>query len=422
MRFMMNRIVGLLIALFIPNLFSGQTNNLTGSPYSLFGLGITSNSNIGKNSALGKGGYAISGEGFINALNPASYGSIGPNSFLLDFGLLAELSTISNSSTEERRIAGSFSNIAIAASVTKKSALGLSITPFTDVGYSLIGIESNVEGSFNEFTSNVFGSGALNDFRLSYGVQITDNIRIGSSLSYLFGTIEEREAVNASANFTNQSTLSITDSNRYKGLRLALGLQYQIQSKFILGWGINLPTSLSGSRDRIVRKTLDFAPFEVSSENDIELDDFELPLELNAGLLFQVLPNLNMNLDYALKLWTATDQEDNIGIYTDQFVFGLGAEYVPNARGLKFWQRLGFRAGFNYDSGYLVISDNTINTTSFTAGLGIPLGIRSLSQLNISVARSQRGNTQGILVEERFNTINVNLSLKDFWFLKRKID
>lgn len=406
----------------MPGMFFCQTNNLTGSPYSLFGLGIDSNSNIGKNSALGKGGYAISGEGFINALNPASYGSIGPNSFLLDFGLLAELSTISNSSTEERRLASSFSNIAIAASVTKKSALGLSITPFTDVGYSLIGIESNVEGSFNEFTSNVFGSGALNDFRLSYGFTIAENIRIGLSLSYLFGTIEERETVNASVDFVNQSTLSIVDSNRYNGLRLAFGLQYQILPKLTLGWNINLPASLSGSRDRIVTKTLDFAPFEVSSENDIELDNFKLPLDVNAGLLYEVLPNLNFNLDYAIKLWSATEQQDNVGVYTDQYIFAAGVDFVPNSRGLKFWQRLGFRAGFNFDSGYLTISDTAISTTSFTAGLGIPLGTRSLSQLNLSFARSLRGNTAGILVEEQFNTININLSLKDFWFLKRKID
>lgn len=148
MPFMMNRSILFSIVLF-PLLLLSQLNNLTGSPYSLFGIGVATNANIGKNSALGRGGYAISNDHLINSLNPSSLGSIGEKGFLFDFGFLAELSTVANKNTEERRLAGNFSNLAIASSISPKSAFGLSVTPYTDVGYSLLGVESNIEGSRN---------------------------------------------------------------------------------------------------------------------------------------------------------------------------------------------------------------------------------------------------------------------------------
>ena len=406
----------------IPVLTNGQTNNLTGSPYSLFGLGVQTNANIGRNSALGRGGFALSGEGLINALNPASYGAVPQNSFLFDFGFLTEFSTLANRSTEENRIAGSFSNIAFAASITPKSAFGISITPFTDVGYSLIGIESNVEGSLDEFTSNVFGSGALNDFKLTYGHSLSPKFRLGLNLSYLFGTIEEQETVNASVDFINQSTLTITDENRYYGFRLGLGAQFALKPELVFAVGVDLPTSLEGSRDRSVQKTLDFIPFDVSTEDDIDLASFKLPLEFNSGIFLKPLEGLGINIDYALKLWETTEQRDNIGNFKDQYLLSIGSQFVPDVLGRKLWQRLNFRAGFQYDSGYLTISDTSIDEVSFTAGLGIPISNRSSSSVNISFARSYRGNTGGFLVEEITNTINVNISLKDFWFLKRKIE
>ncbi len=419
---MMNRLSLFTCICCLPLWTMAQTNNLTGSPYSLFGLGVSTNANIGKNSALGRGGYALSGEEFINPLNPASYASIPVKSFLFDVGFLTEISTLSNGNREEQRIAGSFSNIALATSIDAKSSLGLSITPFTDVGYSLIGLESNAEGSFDVFTANVFGSGALNDLKLSYGYALIPELRIGAGLSYLFGTIEERESVQAGNSFISPSTLNVIDENRYNGFRFGFGVQYDLNPEITLAWGVNLPTKLGGSRDRSVQKTLDFVPFDVSTETDLDLDDFKLPLEFNSGLVYRPMPGLAINADYAVKFWGDTEQQDNIGEFRDQSVYSLGTEYVANPQGFKFWERIGFRAGFNYDSGYLSVNESAISTTTFTAGLGIPLGFTSLSRLNISFARSFRGNTGGILVEERFNTINVNLSLRDFWFFKRKIE
>ncbi|MEM9001393.1 MAG: hypothetical protein AAGB24_14105 [Bacteroidota bacterium] len=397
--------------------FAQTSNNLTGSPYSLFGLGVNTNSSIGKNSALGRGGYAFNDDDFINNLNPASYGTEERNSFIFDFGFLAEVSGVNSTDSDENRVAGNFSSLAIASNIDNKSSFGLSVTPFTDVGYSLIGIQSNIEGSFEEFTSNIFGSGALNDLRLSYGRTIAKNFRLGGNISYLFGTIDETEQVAAGL-----SSLTIEESNRYRGLRFGVGFQYDYKEILQLGVSTNLPTSLSGRRDRVVERTLDFIPSEVESESDIRLDDFELPLELNSGLVLRPWNNLWINIDHSVRLWQQTGQSDNVGDFVDQNVFSLGGEYYVNKNGFKYWEQIQFRAGLYYDTGYLKVNDERINSYGITAGLGIPLGLRSKSMLNISFANTTRGATQGVLVEENINSINVNLTLKDFWFIKRKIN
>ncbi|AWX44377.1 hypothetical protein HME9304_01377 [Flagellimonas maritima] len=418
---MMNKFWATISIALFPIMVVSQLNNLTGSPYSLFGIGVTTNSNIGKNSALGKLGYALSSDFLINNANPASYGTLGENGFLFDFGFLGELSSVSDRINDEARFASNFSNIALASTISPKSSFGLSITPYTNVGYSLLGIETNIEGSFDRFTSSLFGSGALNDFRFSYGHSITDELRLGANLSYLFGSVTERELVNVRSGF-NVSSLNVEEQSYYHGFRFGLGLQCEIHPKLALGWTLNLPTDLSGKQDRIVGKTLDGSRAPVENETDMDIPSFSLPMEVGTGILFKPSNTLSVNLDYSIRLWNATEQEDNVGEFINQNTFGFGAEYIADPSSYKYWQRINFRAGFNYDTGYLEVSENSIDSYGITAGIGFPLGIRTKSMLNIGFSQTNRGSTEGILVEERVNTLNINFSLKDFWFLKRKID
>ncbi|TAI47198.1 hypothetical protein [Flagellimonas allohymeniacidonis] len=394
-----------------------QTNRLTGSPYSLFGLGVSTSSNMGKNNGLGRGGYALHGANFINNYNPASYGTETTNSFILDVGFLGELSSLENNFTQEERFASNFSSLGFATSIDPKSTFGVSVTPLTDVGYSLIGIQSTIEGSFDQFTSNIFGTGALNNFNLSYGRTLFKNLRLGGNVSYLFGSIEETEVIQA-----DLSGLTVQETSSYRGIRFGLGLQYDLYKKFSVGASVNFPTTLSGTQDRIVDKTLDFTLSPVENETNIELDSFDFPFEFNGGLVFNPWNNLFLNVDYSWKLWESTSQQDNVGDFVDQNVFSLGGEYFFDKNGLKYWQHIEMRAGFFHDSGYLTIAGERIETTGYTLGLGLPLGRRSKSMLNLSFSSNNRGNTGGILVEERISSININLSLKDIWFIKRKIN
>ncbi len=393
-----------------------QLNNLTGSPYSLFGLGVRTNSNIGKNNALGKGGYALEATDFINNFNPAAFAGIPKKNFLFDIGILTELSRIESGNNDERRLAGNISSIAIAASIDKNSGFGLTLDPLSDVGYAVVGIESNIEGSLDSFVSSIFGSGGISDLKLSYGYRINDYVKAGIGLSYLFGNITETERINAGV-----SSLTVEETNVYNGGRVEVGLQGKFSNTFSFGTRWQLPTALNGKRDRSIQKIIDLvpAPSTVENTNDVDIPNFDLPLEVSTGVAFRPLPNLNFNLDYTKSYWNATDQSDNIGDFVDQDIVAIGAEYMKDPDSFRYWERIQFRAGFNYDSGYLEVNNEAINSFSITGGIGFPVG---RSRLNLAYTYRESGSSNGILVQEAFNTININFSLRDFWFLKRKVE
>ncbi|XLS29528.1 OmpP1/FadL family transporter [Flavobacteriaceae bacterium M23B6Z8] len=406
----------LLVVICMQQSLIAQLNNLTGSPYSLFGLGVQSNSNIGKFSGLAQTGIALNGAEVFNIYNPASFAHLSQKRFFFDVGVYAELNAISNRNEDEQRIAYNFSNIALGFKLDKKNGLGLSLIPETSVGYALIGLETNIEGSNETFRSNILGSGGLNELRLDYGYLLTPKWSIGLTAAYLFGKIEEEETV-----ITGESFLEVTDENFYKGVQLSFGSQYTLSSNFDIGLTFSLPAILNGSRDRVVIKSLDFVPTFVDDEIDQDLDDFELPFQFGLGLHTQLFKNLDLSADYKRYFWGSTNQEDNIGNYKDQNIVSLGAEYVPKYNGIKYWQRINYRAGLQYDSGYLRVDDVSIDNFNGSVGLGLPVG-RTGSMLNISYTRGFRGTTNGILVEENFNLININLSLLDIWFVRNKYE
>lgn len=414
---MMNRYFLLLWCM--PLMVVGQTNTITASPYSLYGIGVNTKSSIGRNSALGGGGYAFQTIDQINNHNPASFATIPDNNFLYDFGLTAELSSISSRGNEEKRLAGNISNLAIAATTGARSGFGLTLEPYSDVGYALIGVESNIEGSYDTFISNIFGSGGLNDLKLNYGHILKNRLRVGVGLSYIFGTIKETQRIQSQYN-----SLEVEDKNKYSGFRMDVGLQGTISDYLKFGFTARLPTSLKVTHDRHISKKVSLTPKPQVVENTTgeQLPNFDLPLELGLGIVYTPSSSWAMNLDYSRNFWNTTDQNDNIGTLIDQEIFGVGIEYAMDNQSINYWKRIKFRIGGSYDSGYLEVYDHIIDGYSVSGGIGIPLSRSSKSSINISYGRSEHGASQGILVEETLNTFNINISLVDIWFLKRKIN
>ncbi|QRM90320.1 hypothetical protein FG167_14100 [Lacinutrix sp. WUR7] len=391
-----------------------QDNNLTSSPYSLFGLGVESNSNTGRNSGLGKTGIALDAKRGINLNNPASFASLSENEFVFDFGGSAELMNQYTDNSNEQDLTSSFTNISLGFNSNGKYGMGLTLKPASNVGYSLTGLESNIEGSNESFTTNIEGSGGLNELRLDYGRKMSKDLNLGIKASYLFGKIEETESIS-----TNESYFDITEENYYSGFQLGLGLQYQFLPKHNFGLTVDFPTALQGSKDVRIGKYLNSAYSLLEETNGESIDNFNLPLKVGIGYS-TMYKNLLLTADYNKSFWSATNQSDAIGEYIDQNIFGLGASYSKNPNGLKYWDRVDYRMGLNYNSGYLKVADKNIDTYAASLGIGLPIGKRSL--INLSYSLSKKGTTESILVEEYIHTLNINISLSDIWFQKTKYE
>ncbi|WP_178984078.1 PorV/PorQ family protein [Winogradskyella helgolandensis] len=411
----MNKSQSLMFLLLLFGLYgNSQSNNLTGSPYSLFGLGVESNSGTGRNSGLGNTGISLDANYGINLYNPAAFATLKENEITFDFGGSAELTNLTGGDANEQRSNYNFTNISIAFNHNNDYGIGLTLKPATNVGYSLIGLENNIEGSDEQFTTNIGGTGGISELRLDYARTFFENFNVGIKASYLFGKIEESESI-----VTSNSYLEIIETNYYGGAQFGLGLQYKLLDKHNFGFTMDLPTKLKGTKDVFVGKYSNSAYSTLEETEDESIDSFYLPLKLGFGYSTS-FKNLLLTADYNKKFWSATNQSDAIGDYVDQDIFGLGASYAVDPTSYKYWKRVDFRMGLNYNSGYLEVDDTKINTYSASFGIGLPIGKRSL--VNISYTLGKKGTTDSILIEEFVNTLNVNISLSDLWFQKRKFN
>lgn len=407
--------------LFFSIKIKAQTNSLSSSPYSLYGLGQMNETSTGTLNGLGKSGIALPSNTFINNHNPASLASVSSNSFFYDFGFKAETNLVTENGNLNSNFTGNFSNIAIAFPLSKKSGVSVTLIPYTSVGYTLNNIESNIEGSTNSFYSDVEGAGGINNLKLNYGYGLGNKLRLGLTASVLFGKISQTQ-INyipiTSNNITSVNVINIEDENYYSGFRLGTGLQYDISDKISLGAIINLPSNLNGDKDRTVTSSSEILTNSESSNN---IDDFKLPLEVGFG--FQTkLKAFSLNLDYKKNFWDDTKQTDQLGAYVDQDFFGLGLQYAAKKRNPKFFNRLEYRAGFNFDNGNLEVNTQRIKNNSINFGIGMPLNSNSNSMLNISYSYGNKGQITDGLIKENYHLLSVNLSLEGVWFQKRKYD
>jgi len=407
----------LTVALLSVKQILAQSEGLTSSPYSLYGLGIINQTSIGRSNSMGYTGIGLKTETEINNLNPSNFALIPQNSFFYDVGIMGEYNNYSNKGSDETRTTLNFSNLAFAFRITEGFGAGITLVPYSDVGYSLVGVQTNIEGSDETFESNITGLGGLNDFRVNLGYSITDKLRLGASASLLFGNIEEDEAF-----VISNSVFQLTETTNYRGFRLGLGMQFDLTEKITIGGTIQFPTDLNGSLKRSVFKTLDGEEVIVEDEEADTTADFKMPMELGFGLSAKFFKTLTLSTDYKKNYWDNTGQTENIGDYVDQDIYAFGLEYIKDPSSYKYKDRIRYRAGFNYDNGYLAINDAQIDGYNITGGIGLPIGQGNNSILNLSYSYGLKGQIQNILIKEDYHLLTLNMSLEDLWFRKRKIN
>ena len=353
----------------------------------------------------------------INNLNAANFALIQKGTFLYDVGLRGNYNTYENYNDLESKTYFNFSNLAFAFPLGDKGGMGITLLPYTDVGYTLIGKQNNIEGSTDTYESNVDGLGGLTDFKLNFGYAILPSLRLGISASLLFGNIEQTESFSLeSSAFTQEK------STNYSGFKIGTGLQWDITKNTTLGSTINFPVNLNGNQITNTIKIVDNAEVAVQEDEKSKVDGFTLPMELGLGISTVFKNYWTLNVDYKKNYWEQTNQSEFLGSYIDQDVFGVGLAYKKEGRNLNYGQRIAFRTGYTYDTGNLRVSGNSINGQQFTFGIGLPTSYRSGSMVNLSYAYGTRGKIDNSLIKENYHMLTLNLSLLDNWFLRRKIN
>ncbi|MDX6746914.1 hypothetical protein SHK09_08920 [Polaribacter sp. PL03] len=400
------------------NILVGQNN--TNTPYSLYGLGVENKTATGGLTGLGNTGIAQSNPFEINLFNPASLGGILQNSFLYEFGVNGTYSTLKTQNISETSSNGNISHIAIAFPIKKDWGMSVGLLPYTKTGYN-IDVESSIEGTTDTYLTRITGIGGLNKFYISSGLKLFNNLSFGVDVSFLFGSIEQESQL------YSDSFVSITDQNYYGGVKLKTGFQYKLPSfgrlETTLGGTLELPASLNGSQTRTSYKTTSGGS-SVTIENEVEndLESFELPFSYGLGITSIINKKYTASLDYRALSWQDTNQQLNNERYTNQSIYAFGLQYAASKNKSDYWSNIKYRVGFNYNTGFLKISNEQIDSYFVSLGVGLPMKKNSKDNFNLSYSYGREGTLESSLIQDNFHKLTLNLNFVGKWFSKRKID
>ena len=392
------------------------SQSISSSPYSLYGLGSVYDSDFGNIPSIGSSGIALPSASFINNLNPASLGYLPQNHFMFDVGGKSISTTYQSSLRSESRNNFQFSHLAFAFPVTKNSGFSIAIRPYSSAAFKISNLKLPIENSQDFYYLTATGSGGLNNLDLSYGYRFGKKWSVGASASVLFGNTKDNRSF-----LIMNSITSIQKKTHYSGLRATLGTQYHVDSTLTVATTFKVPTRIKASKVQTVQTIADDVVTTIESDVASDTDDYYMPLEMGIGISKRFKNNLNMTLDYEKSLWGSTNQSELYGNFVNQDRFALGFTYNGRKNIRKYWDRVQYAAGANFDTGYLEIDGKRIHNAAISIGLNLPLE-NTYSSLNISYSYGQRGRVSDNLIKENYHKISLNLSLDGIWFVKRKFE
>ncbi|MCX6256636.1 MAG: hypothetical protein NTW49_01840 [Bacteroidia bacterium] len=419
----------LIFAFIIACIVIVNAQSSTTSPYSRFGLGDLSLPGFGQNIAMGGTGIGIRNSYHINMCNPASYTSSDSLSFIFENGVTAKYTRYETLTEPQSKNELNYSYLAIEFPVKRWWAFAVGLIPYSNVGYSIMtdSMEYSASDTIRVQKSYV-GEGGINQLILGTSFKFLKHFSFGINASYMFGSLNYIRVVNNyNANGTSNSYMynfQSTDKIIVSDINFLYGVQYSGNLNKNTGFTIGLiygkSTKISAFRNTLVEISNSFTTDTITNVDGAS-DHIVLPTTFGAG--FSIYNSkLIFAADYSFQNWsksTVLGLKDSLA-NSNRISFGL--QFLPDERAYNsYFKRIEYRIGGHYSDSYISLRGEQLKDASLSIGLGFPLR-RTKSSLNVSFEFGERGTTDKQLIKETYGILHLNLSLHDFWFIRRKFD
>ncbi len=394
---------------------------LGGGPiYSRFGLGELIYFGSNRSDAMGGVSIGLTGDGFINRVNPASLTKISLTRFSGSFEYFRISSTDGTSNGQFNR--GQFKGLAFAIPISTPHGIVLTgdATPYSTINYATTFVDDAPSvGS----TQTFYGSGGLNSFNLGTSYQPMPWLALGAKLNYYLGTTRQLTKVE----FTNSTFLnSDIHSSRYlSGFGGTFGLQYSgfgehfgspSLSPLTLGIILTTPVRLNVREERIVYYNV--FDFDTTNTRKTSAD---IPLSMGVGMSYTFDGRYVLASELLLQNWDGANFFGTSSVEVrNRARFGIGFEALPAREPTGYWSRVHFRAGFYYHSTYHKVQGQSINEIVGTIGGGFPIGPDA--RANIGLHYGVRGTTANNLQKDTIFRLTLSLSASEMWFVRIEED
>lgn len=431
-----------------------QSSVNTYSPYSMYGMGELATQGNAIQRAMGGVGVAMYSTNMTNMLNPAAYGFTPRQSFLFNFGIEAGHYRNSQAkfgtSTSEVKTAYNSVNIhdiAFQMPLAKGLGLGFSLSPYSDVGYSMYNddLSSGVAGNVGRVRYQYYGDGNVTDVKVGLGWAPFKKFSVGVSMIYYWGSISRSYNAMVSDVITGSGEYSSTvgtDTYDVSKIKAQFGVLYSpiLNNERVLTIGATY--DIGGALEPDMKKYVyvDNLLTSVVREQTEKSLPLRLPNQLAAGFFYQD-PKVRFGVDYVYQDWGSqnTDYMESGGrgvhvSYTDTHTIKAGFEIIPRFSDVSnYLNRISYRVGVRYGDYYQTFGGSTVQQYAITAGLGLPIRLFGRSSVNIAFEYGHRNPAENTImvndvkvgmVKQNYFKMSLGLTLfgEDKWFHRYKYE
>ncbi len=396
-----------------------------GSTYSVLGLGDLRYMPGARSAGMGYTGIGLPSSMFINPTAPATWATITRTR--VDASLLYEGFSTSDGRVSRYLADANFAGALLAIPISPLDGIVLvgGFTPYSNVNFNLATSGSYKTGTDEfDYTLRHTGSGGLGQAQIGLSWAPRDQLALGASLNYVFGTVDKAIAMTSTSG-TYAVGLSTQTADMH-GVLVNVGALYSgFGGSFRpLSVGVNLTTPgvLSSTRKRTY-------VFSGGGQSTPELDTLQesfgtitVPIALGVGLSWALGERLIFAADYRMQPWASSEFYGSTpeGIRNSSMA-GIGFERVPSRDpSASFVDHLSYRLGFVYNATYYQIKGVPINEWNGTAGLSLP--ISGDTRLNLSAEYGARGTKTNGLVRETVFRFTASITLGEMWFVRPEED
>jgi hypothetical protein len=397
-----NRLVAISIFLSVAIQCTAQ---ISSSPYSVYGIGLFKDRTSSMNRAIGGTGYAIRDGLSLNNFNPASYTSIQQATQIMEFGIFLESDRYRNKRESTSSSTGNITNLNLWLRFHKRWAGSVGVNPFSSVHYNI--------AADNSTGDQYSGSGGVSEFYFGNAFQLTKNISVGVTASFLHGSVNRREIVTSGlAGGTEVS--SITYVNKGK---LDFGLQYMIpmgtDNSFTIGAVYNSRLSLDTREEMTIYHKQD-----TLASDKTNVDDYILPQKIGSGLAFQHKQSL-VTFDITYQQWSKGKLEDDLKLRDTRRV-SFGYQYRGTSAG-SLWNGVVLRTGGYLQENPIVLQNTSFRDWGVSVGLGLPVS-NGRNALNLTYSYNRSGTLEKNLINQQSHIFALDITFRDLWGIRRKFD
>ncbi len=419
------------------------------SPYSMYGVGELSTQGTLVSRSMGGVGVALRSYSDVNLLNPASHSVTANRSVLFSYGMNGSnyFNTQMQGDSQVSNSYASFNinDISVQIPLGKKIGMGISVTPYSSVGYDISTSENFTDIGLLSYIYE--GGGDITLVKMGVGWEVMPNLSVGLAAQYYWGQITRGFTMipyNVTGYGSYYSTVGETEYT-FSRIRAQAGLQWLAISSstkaLIFGATYDLGGDLKPRYDHNVYG--DASLYTIVAESISEELSLVLPSQLAAGVSYQNLKWL-FAADYVYQDWYSQNSDlDNTintssGVeiaYNDFSTYKFGVQYTPNRNDVRrYFRRVSYRGGFRFGGYQQTFSGEDINQFAVTAGLSFPLKMNGVSKIDAGFEYGSRGSsdtminvdsdTQVGLIRQDYFKFSIGFTLfgEDYWFQRPKFD